>query len=894
MRLVLCGLAAWVVASHAAPAAAQQGTVQISGAAQAVTGNAERTASDHPIEPDFGITWLQPGVRFGTFQMELREARRGDRLHLGRNYAALRDVKHGAVSWTFEAGDAYFTRALGEYGFANLTTPPVTLSGGVISALGTRGSLHIVGGRATAWRNIFGSDPDTMAQTLGMVRGVYKAGPRVDILGRISRIQTSSLREFAFNIADGKQAGGGVRVAVSPSIQVIGDGSYVQYRRLDSNTQHHDGSFLVGTSLLLPHGWVQLNVSRFSPGEFPALNDSLHDRETLFGAGEYDLGSRFRLFGGADAVRTNIDPEQTLPASAELARNTATRAFAGLSVRLGDHGTVVTRIEDGYGISRFERIERTRLRNDSGSRTVEWQSTFDKVSAYVRASSRANVDSRGVEASFSQSELGTQLFYRISPASQLFGTATVTRHETGNAQGSDYWQLGGGANLKVPRQNLWIRGEGTFSRNVDLLTREFVPREAFNFGMNGQAGRGMTFYLNIAADRTPLLTSTGTPWTTRSTIRIVQNFSTGTARAVPGGVLTGGVVSRARGTGQVIGTVFADWNANGTQDPDEAPIENIPVRIPSVTTVTTRRDGEFSFVNVPVGPQQVGLDTSALPLDFDPPAASMIDIELDRNTTRRVSFGLIPLGTVRGRVVRDANANGKVDPGEEPIEGAVLTLDNGSRSEEVRRGTYRFDSIRSGDHVVSIIRESLPEGAVITGASQVPLALKRDQLTVEVDFAVVIQKRPETRKVFPSRGGVPPPSPPPSTAARPANTATPGAAPRPANGGPTATPRLSPAQPGRDVPARSVTPPALGPGPLTFAVQIAALHDPLRAEAIVDELTTAGYPAYLLTPGAEDPNGPYRVRVGGYRSREAAAGAAGTLERQRGEKLWVIREQGTR
>src|SRR5687768_5749510 len=155
---------------------------------------------------------------------------------------------------------------LAEYGFSNLTTPSVTFSG-----------------RATAWQNIFGTDPDTMAQTLGMVRGSCKPWDRLEVLGRVSRIRTSGLREFTFTIADGKQAGGGVRVTVMPALQLVADGSFVQYRRLDSNTQINDGSYLVGASVLLPKGWVQVNRSRFSPGEFPAMNDPLHDRETAFG-----------------------------------------------------------------------------------------------------------------------------------------------------------------------------------------------------------------------------------------------------------------------------------------------------------------------------------------------------------------------------------------------------------------------------------------------------------------------------------------------------------------------------------------------------------------------------------------------------------------------------------
>ena len=83
-------------------------------------------------------------------------------------------------------------------------------------------------------------------------------------------------------------------------------------------------------------------------------------------------------------------------------------------------------------------------------------------------------------------------------------------------------------------------------------------------------------------------------------------------------------MSRPRGTGHIIGVVYTDWNGNAVQDPDETPLENIPVRVVAVTTVMTRRDGEFSFLNVPTGPQQVGLDTSALPVDFDPPAVSSV------------------------------------------------------------------------------------------------------------------------------------------------------------------------------------------------------------------------------------------------------------------------------
>jgi cell division septation protein DedD len=448
--------------------------------------------------------------------------------------------------------------------------------------------------------------------------------------------------------------------------------------------------------------------------------------------------------------------------------------------------------------------------------------------------------------------------------------------------------MGGGGQFQLPGRNIWLRGETTISRNVDLLTRDFVPRRSFNFGLNGQLAADTTFSLTVAADRMPLLFGIGSPWTTRSMVRVTRAFSTGAARMTPASPGFAAAAARARGTGTIVGRAYTDWNGNSTQDPDEEPLENIPVKITGVGSVTTRRDGEYAFLDVPTGPQQVGLDTAAVPIDFDPPAISAIDIELDRGSTRRVSFGLIPLGSVRGRVIRDANGNGKVDPGEEPINGAVLVLDRGSRSEEVRRGAFRFDSIRSGDHVVSLVRESLPEGAVITGATEVPVALKRNQLTADVDFVVTIEKRPETRKVFPSKSGVPPspsaarstPAPPPArtTPAGPSSTA-----PAPAAAGKPPSPSASP----------SARAPTASSDASRYAVQVAALNDPLRARVLAETLAAAGFPAYVVSPGPSDPDGPYRVRVGRYRTRQAATGAAATLQKLRGEKFWVINEPPT-
>src|SRR6476646_968444 len=137
-------------------AVAQQGSLQFTTAVQTLRGDPSRYAGQNPFEPDLGVSWLQPGSRFGIFQIEIRGARRGDVLHTGRIYGALRDAKYLGAAWTIEAGDAYFSPPIAGYGFSNLYSPAVTFNGAAIRGRTDRTMLDVVAGRTTAWRNIFG------------------------------------------------------------------------------------------------------------------------------------------------------------------------------------------------------------------------------------------------------------------------------------------------------------------------------------------------------------------------------------------------------------------------------------------------------------------------------------------------------------------------------------------------------------------------------------------------------------------------------------------------------------------------------------------------------------------------------------------------------------------
>jgi cell division septation protein DedD len=878
---LVTGLAAGLLVFSANPARPQQGSVQISTAVQTIQGDTQRLAGQKRLEPDMAVTWLQPGSRFGVFQIEIRGARRGEELHTGRMYGSLRDAKYRGVTWTIEAGDTYFSPDIGEYRFANLFTPAVTFNGVAATGRTARSSVSVVAGKTTAWRSIFGNDPQALGQSLAIARMTHRPTTGLELSARGSRVRTSSLREFSYTIDAGDQVGGGARLALTSTLQVVADGSLVSYRRTGALSRERDGSYMGGVNWLHSRGWLQVNASRFSPGDFPSLNNPLQDRKGLFAAGEYDLSSRTRVSGGWERFRSNLKPEASLASARPTPESSGSRGFGGMRVQVTQKSAITLRGERGERESHAVGAGFP-SDSDTGVWAAEWQAAIGRTNTFVRYSVRENVEHVNQSGSYDQRDGSAQLFANVTRNTQVFGTGMITRTEMASGGGNTYWQVGGGTQLRVRHHDLWLRAEGTAARNLDLLTRNFVPRESLGFGLNGQMSRETTIALNVNMDRAQFPSMEGSPWVTRSMLRVSHRLSTGSVYMANSLGVAG--AERGRGTGTVSGSVFADWNANGIADPGENPLESIPLRLGAGHS-TTGRDGQFAFVNVPAGMREIGIDTSALPIDFDPPAVAQIQIDLSRGDTKRVSFGLVPLGSIHGRVTRDANGNGKADPNEEPIDGAIVILDGGVRSEQARKGRYRFEAVRSGAHLVKLLIDSLPEGALIAGESEVPATLARDSMAADVSFVVSVEKRPEIRKVFPPRGG---------TAATAAGRPVPGRVASPVATRPDAAGRGTPASRSPALAPRTAAPRndggAAGNEAESFAIQIAALSDPVRARAMVRQLTGTGLPAYLVSPPAADPDAPYRVRVGPYASRAAARKTAAALEGTRGKKVWVTKE----
>lgn len=747
LRRILAGV--FVLSVPAAAVAQQQGSVQVSSDSQIVAGNVARQAGEDAFEPDVAIVWTQPGTSFGNFHLETHATRRGDGVRLGRTWLALHDAKAAGLTWSIEGGDLYSRSDPGDYQFSNLTAPVLTFTGAFATAHASKATFQIGGGRSNALRNVFGTDAEMLGQSVAVARATFQPDSRWIVNARAARTRTSNLGEFTTTVDASEQAGGGARFIASPMVQFVADASYVKYRATGAIADSRDYSYLAGTHVLLPHGSVELNATRYSPGDLPVLNAILQDRSGVFASMDYDLSASARVFGGWDAVTTNINPSGSALLRAEASTN---RGFGGIRVRVPGRSTLSLRIEEGGRVAKpvagYPVVNGSlATESDTGSYSAEWQTSFNRLTAFARFGRRDNIDVTNGVGTFSQRDAAGQIYFSVSRRRQIFGAATIG-FQNASTTANRYLEISGGLQQQLRDQNLWMRIEATASRNRDRFTGLLFPRNALNAGLNGQLTRYTSIGVNVYVDRAPVGTMPGqSGWLTRAMVRLVHTIPTGETRLGSTRISVDGARS-SRGSGSIVGSVFADWNGNGLPDPGEDALPGIPVRLNASSNVNTSHDGQFAFLNVPIGAQNVGLDLNAVPVDYDTPEAPDVTVDVARGEARRVALALIPLGTISGRIVDDSNQNGAVDPEDAVVDDVVVTLDGGARSEMARKGAFSFSAVRAGTHTLQLLSESLPVGAAVIGETTMTTSLTRDHSKVDVVFLVRLEKRPEIRKVF--------------------------------------------------------------------------------------------------------------------------------------------------
>ena len=213
---------------------------------------------------------------------------------------------------------------------------------------------------------------------------------------------------------------------------------------------------------------MQLNASRYSPGDMPVLNASLQDRSGFFSAGEYDLFKRVRVFGGWETSTPTSDPTGTA-----LTRPVATtnRRFGGVRLRWprARCSRCASRAADALAQSPMPGSIGSLFAStsDTGTTTAELQTSAAGSPRSARYTRRESVDSIFTSATYTQHDSAGQLFVNLSRETQLFGSATLTNNRLLDGTGNSYLQFSAGAQQQLFKQGLWLRLEGSTSRSED-------------------------------------------------------------------------------------------------------------------------------------------------------------------------------------------------------------------------------------------------------------------------------------------------------------------------------------------------------------------------------------------------------------------------------------------
>ena len=126
---------------------------------------------------------MEPQSRYGQFQMEVRGTGNGDNLRLGRTVhqrsrpeVARLQVDVRGRRHLYDAGNRLsILEPLGAVGHVQRRVDPRAQRADDVS--------RFVGGQSTALRNVFGTDPDGLGQTLAIARASYQASDRLQLNG---------------------------------------------------------------------------------------------------------------------------------------------------------------------------------------------------------------------------------------------------------------------------------------------------------------------------------------------------------------------------------------------------------------------------------------------------------------------------------------------------------------------------------------------------------------------------------------------------------------------------------------------------------------------------------------------------------------------------------------
>lgn len=237
-----------------------------------------------------------------------------------------------------------------------------------------------------------------------------------------------------------------------------------------------------------------------------------------------------------------------------------------------------------------------------------------------------------------------------------------------------------------------------------------------NTTLYSSAASGTSFSCPLVAGVAALLrcaNPTLTPMQIRDALRLTASNAATPNNLVGWGVIDADSAMKMFGAipmGHIRGTVFSDANGDGVQAGSDVGVAGRIIRLGGASSDSTITDGfgQYAFDNLAIGNYTVSTDLPAGWIQTSSPGMHSFTL-LHAVDTAGIGFGTFQLGSIRGSIFNDINANGVMDGADSLLAGWTITLSGTSAASTISdsSGAYIFGGLSVGSYAVA---ESVQSG----------------------------------------------------------------------------------------------------------------------------------------------------------------------------------------
>jgi prepilin-type N-terminal cleavage/methylation domain-containing protein len=183
---------------------------------------------------------------------------------------------------------------------------------------------------------------------------------------------------------------------------------------------------------------------------------------------------------------------------------------------------------------------------------------------------------------------------------------------------------------------------------------------------------------------------------------------------------------------RIYGTVFTDLNQNGTRNPGETGIPDVPLQLNTGARAKTNNSGVYTFL-VTSGIYTV---QEVDPAGYISSTANLVNATVKPGELKRVDFGDYPaagFGIIKGVAYSDVNSNGKFENPDSLMGGIQISLNSGEVAYTDSSGAYSF-VVLLNSYAVSV---QPPVSWIPSSPGTVPVSLTASGDSVIVNFGMV-------------------------------------------------------------------------------------------------------------------------------------------------------------